>query len=537
MAAPIIPIFAEENLMDLIDIRMNIIRPEPVAVVAFPAVTVVRTLARHGEVIGGIQERLLEMPTHRWEEIEEEQLTQREKASRVETKGITLRARVRSLELINTWFHGIVRDEREARERETEDKSREKRLEDVPIVRDFLEVFPEELSGLPPTRKVEFHIYLMLGAAPVAQAPYQLAPFEMKDSLPQEAENIIAYCDTPHKGLGAVLMQNEKVISYASQQLKIQEKNYTTHDSELGAVVFALLELEALPVWNQTNVVANALSHKERIESLQIRALVMTIGLDLPRQILEAQIEALKLENLEKKDVGGMIRKDIAKEKLEPHADGTLCLNGRSWLPCYDDLRSVIMHVSHKSKYSIHPGSNKMCQDMKKLYWWPNMKDNIATYVSKCLTCARIKVEHQRPSGLLKQPAIPEYQWVNITMDFITNLPKSPQGTDSQSKRTTHTLKDILRACVIDFGKACWAKVGEAQLTGPELIHEITERIILIKQRIQAAQDRQKSYADLKWKLMEFEVGDGVTLKEFTLTIGSSFWKNPLKSWNGRTKD
>ncbi|GJT76193.1 putative reverse transcriptase domain-containing protein [Tanacetum coccineum] len=128
----------------------------------------------------------------------------------------------------------------------------------------------------------------------------------------------------------------------------------------------------------KANVVADALSHKERIKPLRVRALVMTIGLDLAKQILEAQIEALKPENLEKEDVGGMIRKDIPKEKLEPRADGTLCLNSRSWLPC--DLRSVIIHESHKSKYSIHPGSEKMYQDMKKLYWWPNIKADIATY-------------------------------------------------------------------------------------------------------------------------------------------------------------
>nr|GEY77422.1 retrotransposon protein, putative, Ty3-gypsy subclass [Tanacetum cinerariifolium] len=141
----------------------------------------------------------------------------------------------------------------------------------------------------------------------------------------------------------------------------------------------------------------------------------------------EAQIEALKPENLEKEDIGGMIRRDIPKEKLEQRADGTLCLNGSSWLPCYGDLRSVIMHESHKSKYSIHLGSDKMYQDMKKLYWWPNIKANIATYVSKCLTCAKVKAEHQRPSGLLVQPMILEWKWDNITMDFITKLPKSPQ--------------------------------------------------------------------------------------------------------------
>ncbi|GJU88196.1 putative reverse transcriptase domain-containing protein [Tanacetum coccineum] len=158
---------------------------------------------------------------------------------------------------------------------------------------------------------------------------------------------------------------------------------------------------------------------------------VMTIGLDLPKQILEAQIEALKPENLENEDVGGMIRKDIPKEKLEPRADGTLCLNSRSWLPCYGDLRSVIMHESHKSKYSIHLGSEKMYQDMKKLYWWPNMKADIATYVSKCLTYAKVKAEHQRPLGLLVQPAIPEWKWDNITMDFITKLLKSSHGFDT----------------------------------------------------------------------------------------------------------
>nr|GFC79052.1 putative reverse transcriptase domain-containing protein [Tanacetum cinerariifolium] len=110
----------------------------------------------------------------------------------------------------------------------------------------------------------------------------------------------------------------------------------------------------------KANVMADALSRKERDVPLRVRALVMTISLDLPKQILPAQIEALKLENLKKEDVGAMIRTDIPKERLEPRVDGTLCLNGRSWLPCYGDLRSVIMHESHKSKYSIHPGSKNV---------------------------------------------------------------------------------------------------------------------------------------------------------------------------------
>ncbi|GJU97749.1 putative reverse transcriptase domain-containing protein [Tanacetum coccineum] len=335
----------------------------------------------------------------------------------------------------------------------------------------------------------------------------------------------------------------------------------------------------------------------------------MTISLDLPRKILNAQTEARKLENIKNEDVRGMLVENaknldaIREQKLEPRVDGTQCLNGKSWLPCYGDLRTVIMHESYKSKYSIHPGSDKMYQDMKKLYWWSNMKADITTYVCKCLTYAKVKAEHQRPSGLLVQPEIPIWKWDNITMDFVTKLPKSPQGhdtiwvivdrltksgifvpmretdpleklaklylkevkalgtsldmstayhpeTDGQSKRTIQTLEDMLRSCVIDFGKGwvnhfslvkfsynnsyhasikaapfealygqkcrspvCWNEVGEFHHTGPELVQETTKKIVQIKQRIQASCDRQKSYADLKRKPMEFHVGDKVMLK------------------------
>ncbi|GJV82489.1 putative reverse transcriptase domain-containing protein [Tanacetum coccineum] len=183
----------------------------------------------------------------------------------------------------------------------------------------------------------------------------------------------------------------------------------------------------------KANVVADALSMKER-EPLRVRALVMTIGLDLPKQILDAQTEARKPENLKSEDVGGMLIENLKdpekprKEKLEPRADGTRCFNNRSWLPCYGDLRTLIMHESHKSKYSVHSGSDKMYQDMKQLYWWPNMKSNVATYVSKYLTCLRVKAEHQKPYGLLVQPEIPQWKWDNITMDFVTKLPKTQSG-------------------------------------------------------------------------------------------------------------
>ncbi|GKC47689.1 putative reverse transcriptase domain-containing protein [Tanacetum coccineum] len=460
-------------------------------------------------------------------------------------------------------------------------------------------------------------------------------------ALPKGSEDFVVYCDASHKGLGFVVMAREMWIHYlygtkctvftdhkSLQHILDQKELNMRQHHWLKLLSDYDCDIRYHP--GKANVVADALSHKERIEPLWVRALVMTIGLDLPKRILEAQIEVQKPENLVNEDVGGMIKKDIPKETLEPWADGTLCLHSRSWLPCYGDLRFVIMHESHKSKYSIHPGSEKMYQDMKKLYWWPNMKADIATYVSKCLTCAKVKAEHQRPSRLLVQPAIPEWKWDNIMMDFITKLPRSSQGfdtiwmivdrltksahflpirendpldklarlylnrivarhgipisiicdrdgrftsnfwrsfqkalgtkismstayhpeTDGQSEITIQTLEDMLRAYVIDFGKGwfkhlplakfsynnsyhasikaapyealygrkcrspvCWAEVREAQLTGPELIQETTEKIILIKQRIQAAQDRQKSYADLKRKPMEFEVGDRVMLK------------------------
>ncbi|GKE38105.1 putative reverse transcriptase domain-containing protein, partial [Tanacetum coccineum] len=213
-------------------------------------------------------------------------------------------------------------------------------------------------------------------------------------ALPEGREYFIIYCDASIKGLGDVLMKREKVIAYASRQLKIHEKNYTTHDLELRAVVFSLklwrhylyetkcmvftdhkslqhiLNQKELNMrqrhWldllsdydceiryhpRKANVVADALSRKEREPPLRVRALVMTIGVGY--------------------------------------------------------------------------------QDMKNLYWWRNMKADIATYVSKYLTCAKVKAKHQRPSGLLVQPEIPQWKWDKITMDFVTKLPKSSQGYDS----------------------------------------------------------------------------------------------------------
>ncbi|GJT34905.1 putative reverse transcriptase domain-containing protein [Tanacetum coccineum] len=151
----------------------------------------------------------------------------------------------------------------------------------------------------------------------------------------------------------------------------------------------------------KANVVADALSRKE---PLIIRSLIMTIHLKLLTQILEAQTEAIKKENIKAENLRGM------DKSFEIRPNGIRCIKNRSWLPLFGGLRHLIMHESHKSKYSIHPGSNKMYQDLKKLYWWPNIKAIIVEYVGKCLTCSRVKAECQKPFGLLVQPEIPMWK-------------------------------------------------------------------------------------------------------------------------------
>ncbi|GJV63725.1 putative reverse transcriptase domain-containing protein [Tanacetum coccineum] len=372
-------------------------------------------------------------------------------------------------------------------------------------------------------------------------------------ALPEGSKDFIAYCDASKKGLGTVLMQREKRhYLYGTKCMVFTDHKSLQHildKKELNMRQRQWLELlsdydcDICYHPGKANVVADALSRKEREPPLRVRALVMTIVLELPKQILNAQTEARKPENLKNEDVGGMLvenSKDLEKfrtEKLEPRTNGTLCFNGRSWLPCYGDLRTVIMHESYKSKYSIHPGSDKMYQDMKKLYWWPNMKANIATYVSKCLTYARVNAQHQRPSGLLVQPEIPQWKWDNITIDFVMKLPRSSQGydtiwkalgtsldmstayhpeTDGQSERTIQTLEDMLRACVIDFGKGWVDRLSLVEFSYNNSYHasiEVAPFEALYGRKCRSPICWAESYADKKRKPMDFQVGDKVMLK------------------------
>ena len=118
-------------------------------------------------------------------------------------------------------------------------------------------------------------------------------------------------------------------------------------------------------------------------------------------------------------------------KNLEVKGDRVYYFMNRIWTPKFGGYREVVMNEAHKTKYFVHLDSDKMYMDLKQLYWWPNMKAEIATFVGKCLTCAKVKVEYQMPSGLLQQPKIPEWKWERITMDFITKLPKSPSGCDT----------------------------------------------------------------------------------------------------------
>ncbi|GKA52351.1 putative reverse transcriptase domain-containing protein [Tanacetum coccineum] len=334
---------------------------------------------------------------------------------------------------------------------------------------DFQEVFPEDLPGLPPARHVEFHIDLLQGSSfyskIVLRSGYHQLRVQEEDvpktafrtrynhsssnapilSLLEGINNFVVYRDASYKGLGVVLMQKEKVIAYASRQLKIHEKNYMTRDLELGVVVFALkiwrhylYGIRCTMYTNHTSL--QQILNQKKLNMRQFRWLELFSDYDCDinyhpgkaKVILDAQVKAFKEENIKNETLRG------TNKEFETRPDGTRC------------LRDLVMHKSHKSKYSIHPRSDKMYHDLKKLYQWSNMKADIATYVNKCLT-----------------------------------------------------IKDAL------FDALYGRSVGHQS----------------IGLRLQAVHDRQKSYADVRHKPLEIQVGDKVMLKVLP-------WKHVR--WNSR---
>ncbi|GJQ93440.1 putative reverse transcriptase domain-containing protein [Tanacetum coccineum] len=387
-------------------------------------------------------------------------------------------------------------------------------------------------------------------------------------ALPEGSEDFIAYCDVSKKGLGVVLMQREKVIAYALRQLKIHEKNYTTRDLEHGAVVFALKIWRHYLYGTKCTVFTDhkSLQHILNQKDLNMRQccwleLLSDYDCEIRYHPGKANVVADALSKKERDQplrnevVGSMLLENakdpekVRKEKLEPRADGTLCFNGRSWLPCFDDLRTV--PKSPQGYDTIWVIVDRLT---KSAIFVPMREtDPMDKLARKYLK--EVVMRHGIPVSIIcdRDPRFASNFWKSLQNALGTSLDMStayhPQ-TDGKSERTIQTLKDMLRACIINFRKGwvnhlpvvefsysnsyhasikaapfealygqkcrspvCWAEVGEVQLTGPEIVQETTEKIVQIKQRMQAARDRQKSYADLKRKPMEFQVGDKVLEK------------------------
>nr|GEY83926.1 retrotransposon protein, putative, Ty3-gypsy subclass [Tanacetum cinerariifolium] len=213
-------------------------------------------------------------------------------------------------------------------------------------------------------------------------------------TLPSGSGGFQIYSDASKKGLGC----HGKVIAYASRQLKPYEVNYVTHDLELAAVVFAL------KIWR----------HYLYGESCDIftdhKSLNLRIEPDLISQIKEAQKEDNEIwtivENLDKQDTRLVVPNDAS-------------------------LREALLTEAHSSPFSVHPGSTKMYHDLKQHFWWSGMKRDVATFVSRCLTCQQVKIKHQRASGLLHPLNITVWKWDEISMDFVTGLPRTQRRHDA----------------------------------------------------------------------------------------------------------
>ena len=304
-----------------------------------------------------------------------------------------------------------------------------------------------------------------------------------------DERNFVVYSDASKKGLGAILMQGGKVVAYASRQLKDHERNYPTHDLELAAVVFALkiwrhylygakceiytdhqslkyiftqkelnmrqrrwLELvkdydcEILYHPGKANKVADALSRKSSATLMAIHALPQPLQKDihdLEIEIISGKVSSLTrqptiLEHMKSSQESDPTLVKIKEEVLEGKEmvfslveDGTLLYKGRICVPKDEEMRKQILSEAHETPYSVHLGATKMYKDLKRSFWWPGMKKDVAEFISKCLNCQKVKAEHQRPAGELQKIDIPEWKWDQITMDFVVGLPRTSDGNDA----------------------------------------------------------------------------------------------------------
>nr|GEX50685.1 hypothetical protein [Tanacetum cinerariifolium] len=287
-------------------------------------------------------------------------------------------------------------------------------------------------------------------------------------SLPDGVEDFVSVIYTDHKSLQHIFDQKE---------LNMCQRRWIE--------LFRDYKCEICYHPGKANVLADALSRKERVKPRRVRAMAMTIQSKVRGIILAAQSEAFKQENVLAERLHGL------DQQMERKEDESLYFMDRIWFPLLGGVRTIIMDEAHKTRYSVHPGADKMYHDLRDMYWWLGMKRNIATYISKCLTCSKTLEDMLRA----------------CVSDFGGNWNVHlPLAKFSYNNSYHSSIRCALFKAL--YGRKCrsfilWVEIGESSLIGPELVQETTDKVVLIKEKVKATRNRQKSYANNRRKPLE----------------------------------